>query len=74
MIGPRAARLSDERPPTEPETTAPAPWPPTPPPEPAHGPAVGAIAAAVILGVRAWNDARATDARDSKTAPPPQVG
>jgi membrane protein len=52
---------------------APAPWPPSPPPEAGHGPAIGAIAAAVILGVRAWNDARAKDARDSGSAPR-QVG
>ena len=74
VLGPRAARLAEERPQAEPETPAPAPWPPAPPSEPAHGPALGAVAAAVILGVRAWNDARAKDARDDRTDAPPQVG
>ena len=37
-------------------------------------PRLGAVAAAVILGVRAWNDARAKDVRDDRTDAPPQVG
>ena len=74
VIGPRAARLAEEHPPIEPDTPAPAPWPPAPPSEPAHGPAIGAIAAAVILGVRAFNDARAQDGRDDRAEAPPQVG
>ena len=70
VLGARAARLAEERPEPEPEKRAPAPWPPAPTSEPAHGPAIGAVAAAVILGVRAWNDARSKDPRDSETAPP----
>jgi len=73
VLGPRAARLAEERPRAEPETPVPAPWPPAPPSEPAHGPAIGVVAAAVILGVRAWNDARSKDERDREAAPT-QVG
>jgi membrane protein len=72
VLGARAARLAKEHPQIEPETPAPAPWPPAPPPEPAHGPAIGVIAAAVILGVRAFNEARAKEERDEPAAP--QVG
>ena len=70
VLGARAARLAEERPRAEPETPVPAPWPPAPPSEPAPGPAIGVVAAAVILGVRAWNDARSKDPRDSEAAPP----
>jgi membrane protein len=69
VLGARAARLARERPP-EPADAAPAPWPPAPAGEPAHGPAIGAIAAAIILGVRAWNEARSKDGRDTPAAPP----
>ena len=57
VLGAMAGRVAERRPPPEPPVSA--PWPPAP--EPEHGRAMGAIAAAVILGVRAWNDARAKE-------------
>ena len=69
VLGPKAARLAQERQPAGPADAAHAPWPPPPAAEPAHGPALGAVAAAVILAARAWNDARAKDERDREAAP-----
>jgi len=74
LLGARAARYAQAHPPAAPAETPAAPWPPPPAAEPAHGPAIGAIAAAVILGVRAWNEARAKDGRDTQPDAPPQVG
>jgi len=74
VLGARAARLAKDLPPAEPADTVPAPWPPAPADAPAHGPAIGAIAAAVILGVRAWNDVRAKAERGPQDDAPPQVG
>ena len=60
VLGARAMRLSKEQPappqaePAIPEQV-PAPWPSSAPAQPAAGMALGVIAAAVILGVRAWN-------------------
>jgi len=71
-VGPNAARLSTGQPLAEP-AAVPAPWPPAPAAEPAHGPAIGAIAAAVILGVRAWNEARSKDGHDTPAGAPPQI-
>jgi membrane protein len=62
VIGDRAARLFREQPPAPEPKVDPAPWPSTTP-APAHSPALGAVAAAIILGVRAWNAARDRDAR-----------
>jgi membrane protein len=70
VLGPKAARLAEEQRPAQSPDAAPAPWPSSPAAESTHGPAIGAIAAVVILGVRAWNDARSKDPRDEA---PPQV-
>jgi membrane protein len=56
VLGAKAGRLAGQQPP--PAAPVSGPWPAAPA-EPGPGPAIGAIAAAVILGVRAWNDARA---------------
>ncbi len=76
VLGAKAARLAEERPPAESAGAASAPWPSPPAAEtaePASGPALGAIAAAVILGIRALNDARSKDGRDTPADAPPQA-
>jgi membrane protein len=73
VLGARAERMFRERPPAKPVPMTPAPWTSKPDAEPAHGPAIGAIAAAVILGVRAWNDARSTTAAAETPAGVPRA-
>jgi membrane protein len=63
VLGERAARLLKERPPEpEPPPIAPAPWPSALKPPAANGPALGMVAAAVILGVRALRGGSGGDA------------
>jgi membrane protein len=58
VLGARATRMFEERPP-QPEALPKdaAPWPSSPA-EPTHGPVLGAIVAAIILGARALNATR----------------
>jgi membrane protein len=59
VLGARASRLfTQQKPAAEPAGT---PSLPATPARPEPGPALGVVAAAVILGIRAWNGARRTD-------------
>lgn len=60
VLGARATRMFEKAPPPAPAAPepAPAPWPSGASPPPAHGRVLGAVAAAVILGVRALTAGR----------------
>jgi membrane protein len=61
VLGARAERLFKAQPREPDAPAAPAPWPGSAPAAPANGPVVGAIAATIILAIRAL---RATNAQD----------
>lgn len=74
VLGARAERMFQERPPEpEPLGAAPAPWPAASPAEPAHGRVLGAIVAAIVLGLRAWNGNRSPQAAGERAAAPPRT-